>query len=113
MSTEPTEQLIFPQFYANLSQCSASPSDISITFGLSGTAPLGGVENGAPTPVALLRLSPPSAKMLMLNLQQMIQLYETRFAAIYVPKEFEEALRHGSDQLGLSWAVDPERSGSS
>jgi hypothetical protein len=43
--------------------------------------------------------------MLMLNLQQMVRLYEDRFSKIYVPKEFEDALRDGEIALGLGKKV--------
>jgi len=102
MSSEPPDRPKLPQFYANLSQCAASPSDIAITFGLSGVAPIGRNENDPPTDVATVRLSPPSAKMLLGNLQQMIRVYEERFAKIYVPKEYEDAIRVLDIQLGLS-----------
>jgi len=102
MKVESTEQQVFPEIYANLSQCSASASDISITLGLSGTAPLGAVQNNPPKPVALVRLSPPSARMLLLGLQQMLRVYEKRFGAISIPKEFQEALLQGDIQLGLA-----------
>jgi uncharacterized protein DUF3467 len=102
MSTESTGKPIIPQIYANLSQCSASPSDISITLALSGTAPFGGGDNSPPTHVAVVRLGPSAAKMLLLNLQQMVSLYEARFAKIYVPKEFEDAIRETAAALGIT-----------
>ncbi len=111
MKAEPAEYPMFPEIYANLSQVSASPSDISITLGLSGTAPLGDVANDPPKTVALLRLSPPTAKMLMLNLQQMLRVYEQRFAEIYVPKEYAEVMRLGDSQLGLT--SDDDKKGAS
>jgi hypothetical protein len=63
---------------------------------------MGANENGPPVPLAVVRLSPSAAKMLLLNLNQMLTLYETRFSKIYVPKEFEEALRESSIQLGIA-----------
>ena len=39
--------------------------------------------------------------MLLLGLQQMIRLYEVRFAPIYVPKEFEDAIMQGNTALGI------------
>jgi hypothetical protein len=110
MSTDSKEQQN-PQFYANLSQCTASVADIAITFGLSGTAPLGADVNGPMTDVVTVRLSAPAAKMLLLNLQQMVRLYEVRFAKIYIPKEYEDALHQGDILMGLS--SDPNKEGPS
>src|SRR5271165_5941860 len=101
MAIEP-ERALFPEIYANLSQCSASPADIAITLGLSGTAPLGSPENDPAKQVALIRLSPTAAKILMLNLRQMVDTYEARFAPIFLPPEFQEALEASSLILGLS-----------
>jgi hypothetical protein len=102
VDTKLPEQPPLPQIYANLSQVTASVSDISITLGLSGTALMGASENGPMTSLAVLRLSPSAAKMLLLNLEQMLTVYEARFSKIYVPKEFEAALSQSAVALGIA-----------
>ena len=96
------ENVAVPQVYANLSQVAASVSDISITLGMAGTVPLGAEETNPAITVAVIRLSPPAAKMLLLNLEQIVKVYEMRFSEIHVPKEFEDALRHGNASLGIT-----------
>jgi hypothetical protein len=90
-----------PDVYANLSQVSASVSDISIVLGVAGSAPIGVNDPGPPRTVAVVRLSPPAAKMLFMSLGQMLNVYEDRFTKIQVPPEFELALQQAAIQLGL------------
>jgi hypothetical protein len=98
MNGQPT-----PQIYANVSRCSACTSDIAIVFSLSQIAAPATAENALPTDLAIVRLSPPAAKMLLLNLRQMVAAYEKDTGTtIYVPKEFEEGLRRGDVLLSIA-----------
>ena len=100
MSSEAQGPSDVPEIYANLSQVGATPSDITITLGLFGTAPLGLDQNAPGKAVAVIRLAPPAAKMLALNLKQILDAYEAKFSKIWIPTEFEEYIR----------SVDPVKS---
>jgi hypothetical protein len=86
------EPLQVPQFFASVVQISASLAEISMALGVNGVPEIGGSALRPAEAVAVVRLSPQAAKLLSISLEQILRVYEERFAKIDLGPDAERLM---------------------